>query len=201
MHPSLVFALWLSVLLPLQACPPLALPVLLGLGLVLAGAPARRAFAGLARRSRWVLATLAITFVALTPGQYPVPGLPLTEEGLRSATEHLLRLLVVLLAVAWLVGGRSNEWLLAALAGFARPSTETGRRFVVRLGLTLRYAAAGEPRPSWRALVGAAAGERPDGAEAEVAHLVLDALPWSATEKGVAALALICGLAAFGSLR
>lgn len=199
MHPSLVFALWLSVLIPLQACPFPVLLAVFGAAILLAGQGVRNSFFRLLRRSRWLLATLALTFVLLTPGEYPLPGLPVTEEGLRQAADHLLRLLAVLLAVAWLVGGRSSEWLLSALAGYAPPSSENGRRFVVRLGLTLRYAAIGEPRPSWRSLVDAANTDATNTQESSV--LELNVAPWSLGGKLIAALALLGGLAAFGGLR
>ena len=151
MHPSVVLSIWFSSVLLAQVLPPLAL-VFAGLSSLAFAAPVvRQHFVALLKRSRWILLTLFLTFVFLTPGERWLPGVPVSHEGLLSAGSHLLRLLAVLLAVAWLIGGRSAEWLLSAMWGVVEMFRgRWGTCFIVRLALTLRYAGEVDRRVSWR---------------------------------------------------
>ena len=154
MHPSVVLAVWFSAVLLVQVLPALVLAPAGLVVLVLAGPVVQRHFGALLKRSRWILLTLFLTFVFLTPGERWLAGVPVSHEGLLSGGGHLLRLLSVLLAVAWLVGGRSTEWLLSAMWGAIGIFRATwGTRFIVRLALTLRYAGESARRESWRKLL------------------------------------------------
>lgn len=176
MHPSVTLSIWLFSVLLAQVLPVAALAAADLVALGFCSAPARQHFVQLLRRSRWILLTLLLTFLLLTPGERLWADYPPSQEGLFSGAEHLLRLLSVLLAVAWLVGGRSDEWLLSALWGLLSHFRGAhAKTLIVRLALTLRYAAARSERHSWRSMLSAA--ELPADATAtskvELAHIAL----------------------------
>lgn len=176
MHPSVILSIWLFAVLLAQVLPVAALAAADLVALGFCSATARRHFVQLLRRSRWILLTLLLTFLLLTPGERLWPDYPLSKEGLLSGAEHLLRLLSVLLAVAWLVGGRSDEWLLSALWGLlSHFRSAHAKTLIVRLALTLRYSAGQAERHSWRTMLSAA--EQPTDAAAssavELAHVAL----------------------------
>lgn len=158
MHPTVILSVWLFAVLLVQVVP---VGVLAAAGLVafaFSSAEARRHFVQLLKRSRWILLTLLLTFLLLTPGERQWADFPVTKEGLLSGAEHLLRLVSVLLAVAWLVGGRSDQWLLSALWGLLSPfRSPHGKSLMVRLALTLRYSAGEFNRQSWRTMLSASA--------------------------------------------
>lgn len=102
--------------------------------------------------------------------------LPVTKEGLISGLVHCLRLLTVLLAVAWLVGGRSVEWLLSALLGLLETlGLSRGRGFIVRLALTLRYSAEAGGGRTWKSMLNPSVEEKsglmPDTIELVHGHM------------------------------
>lgn len=163
MHPSLVLCFWFCVVLLAQRLPIAALLPALALAVGAAGRPARRAWARLAYRSRWLLAVLTATFGLMTPGESAWPGAGVTIEGLVLALDHLSRLVAVLFAVAWYVAGRSVEQVVAALWGIAAALRLGGaQRAVVRLALTLRLATEGDGgRRTWRAFLDDAPTDAP----------------------------------------
>jgi len=151
MHPTVVLSIWLLVVLLIQGLSSLWVLALAGLSLPFLSTPTRRRFGELLVRSRWILLTLLLTFLLLTPGERLIPGLPASQEGMLLALEHLTRLLAVLLAVAWLVGGHPVEWLTAALRGaLVTLRLSNADRVIVRLVLVLECAAAGKGT-DWRA--------------------------------------------------
>lgn len=156
MHPTVILSVWLFAVLLVQVVPAGVLAAA-GLGaFAFSSAEARRHFVQLLKRSRWILLTLLLTFLLLTPGERQWAACPVTKEGLLSGAEHLLRLVSVLLAVAWLVGGRSDQWLLSALWGLLSPLRGPhGKALMVRLALTLRYSAGEFNRQSWRNMLSA----------------------------------------------
>lgn len=157
MHPSVILSLWLLVVLLVQVLPLTGLVVACLLGLCACSAAVRTHFLQILKRSRWILLTLLLTFLMLTPGERVWTDYPLSKEGLSSGAEHLMRLVSVLLAVAWLVGGRSDEWLLSALWGLLSPlHSPHGKTLMVRLALTLRYSAGKEKDRAWRSMLAAA---------------------------------------------
>lgn len=156
MHPTVILSVWLFAVLLVQVLPAGALAGAALVALVGSSVEARRHFTQLLKRSRWILLTLLLTFLLLTPGERQWADCPVTKEGLLSGAEHLLRLVSVLLAVAWLVGGRSDQWLLSALWGLLSPlRSPQGKSLMVRLALTLRYSAGQSNRPSWRTMLSA----------------------------------------------
>lgn len=192
MHPSIILSIWLFAVLLVQVLPIAALVAADLVALGLCSATARRHFVQLLRRSRWILLTLLLTFLLLTPGERLWADYPLSKEGLLSGAEHLLRLLSVLLAVAWLVGGRSDEWLLSALWGLlSHFRSEHAKTLIVRLALTLRYAAGQAERRSWRTMLSAADLPTDAGAASsvELAHVAL-----SPTERWLSSGFMVAGV-------
>lgn len=179
MHPSVILSIWLFAVLLVQVLPIAALAAAGLLALAFCSATARLHFWQLLKRSRWILLTLLLTFLLLTPGERLWTDFSVSKEGLLSGAEHLLRLLSVLLAVAWLVGGRSDEWLLSALWGLlSHFRSEHAKTLIVRLALTLRYSAARSERHAWRSMLSTA--DLPTDAAAttavELAHVALSPL-------------------------
>jgi hypothetical protein len=191
MHPSVVLAVWFSAVLLTQVLPSTVLAPAGVLVLALAGALVRRHFAALLKRSKWILLTLFLTFVFLTPGERWLAGVPVSHEGLLSGGDHLMRLLSVLLAVAWLVGGRSTGWLLSAMwgaLGVFRAAWAT--RFIVRLALTLRYAGESDLHASWRKKLTALEPAAPT--TIEISHV-----PMQSAEQLIAFVILLGGACVF----
>lgn len=153
MHPSLTLVLWLCGVLLIQRLPPEALAAAVLLGVATGGAPVRLHWLRLLSRTRWLLLVLAATFLLLTPGERVYPGVPLTWEGLAVAGEHLLRLVGVLFAVAWLLGRNSLLQIVSGLYGIANAIGAAAlQRGVVRLALVLQYVERGEVG-DWRRLL------------------------------------------------
>lgn len=186
MHPSVVLCVWLGVVLLLQKLPIEVGAAMVVLGATLSGRRVLDAWFRLLRRSRWLIAVLVLTFLLMTPGESLWPGAPATFEGARQAAEHGGRLVAVLFAVAWLVGGRPMEDLVAALWGIAAAlRARVLETAVIRLALTLRSAASG-PAGRWRDLL-AGGNELPEDAPV----LRFDARPL-----GPAGVATCCGAVA-----
>lgn len=152
MHPSLTLFLWLCGVLLVQRLPPAALAAIILIGIVVSGAPVRQHWLRLLTRTRWLLLVLAATFLLLTPGERVYPGVPLTWEGASVASEHLLRLVGVLFAVAWLLARHSLLQIVSGLYGIAQAFGAAARRGVVRLALVLQYVERGEVG-DWRHLL------------------------------------------------
>lgn len=194
MHPTVILTAWLSVVLLVQVLPVGALAAAGLVALACCSGEARHHFAQLLKRSRWILLTLLLTFLLLTPGERQWADWPVTKEGLVSGAEHLLRLLSVLLAVAWLVGGRSDQWLLSALWGLLSPlRSRHGKNLMVRLALTLRYSTGDFKRQPWRHMLSTSALP-PDAATQSSIELPHPEL--SPGERWLSNALLLAGLAA-----
>ncbi len=167
LHPgaSLVGAGLLVFLL--HSLPPWGLAFAAVVLLAAALASARRPTLSLIRRTRWLLLSIIVLFSLGTPGER-LDGLPgdagLTRDGLMLAFEHVLRLVLMLAALAILherlgTGGlmAGLHWLLAPLARLR----SLRDRIVVRLMLVLEYAEA-PARRGWRDWLSAGV---PDGEE------------------------------------
>lgn len=100
----------------------------------------RRRWLTLVWRSRWLLLTIVLAVGLSEPGEYIIPGLPGTREGLLAAGGQLTRILASLMAVSWLLAIARNELIggLLGLGGLlgrrARPAVE---RLALRLVLVL----------------------------------------------------------------
>lgn len=155
LHPANLLLAWSAAVLVFQRLDAVELPVLGG-GVVLAAAIwAPTMMLLLVRRIRWVLVTLAILFLWMTPGVY-APGvlgtIGITQEGGMAAGEHLLRLLAVVALLALLLSRLSMHGIVAGLYCLLRPLACAGldrRRIAVRLMLTLDLVSQ-KRKISWR---------------------------------------------------
>ncbi|CAB1367907.1 CbiQ family ECF transporter T component [Denitratisoma oestradiolicum] len=109
------------------------------------------------RRVRWLLASVVILFLWMTPGVF-VSGvlgkLGITVEGAWAALEHLLRLLAIIALLALLLARLSADSIVAGLYTLLAPWVPFGlerRSLAVRLMLTLEYVAE-EGHRGWREL-------------------------------------------------
>ena len=99
----------------------------------------------LLRRSRWLMGVLLLTYA------YTLPGDPVwaawgawspTLQGVSAGAGRVLRLSLMLVALAVLLASTPRDRLIYGLYVLARPLTFLGfdrRAFAVRLGLTLEY--------------------------------------------------------------
>lgn len=165
-HPTIRLALWVIVVLFVQALDGLTL-LLAFITLPVLGQRALRRGGRLVWRARWLLLSLLVIF------SWGVPGTPLwnfglapSEEGMALGATHSGRIVLVLMAVATFLEYVSVKELLAATHVLLKPFRKLGLnpdRGVVRLMLVLR-AIEEMPRPQdWRVLLDVSApagGER-----------------------------------------
>jgi hypothetical protein len=154
-HPATVLLSWVAAVVALQSLTVVGLGWVALLLLPLPLTFARRRTFVLVRRARWLLVSIAVMFALATPGER-LPGmvgdLGVTYDGLVLATEHVLRLTLLLATLALVhehlgtTGMMSGfHWLLAPLGRW-----QTLReRIVVRLMLILDYVEVA-PSGSWR---------------------------------------------------
>lgn len=141
LHPASLILLGLAFLLAASTRSGtfLLLPCLAVMALALA--LARRQFATILRRSRWLLLTMLVLFGWMTLGT-PVPGLAgATHEGLLLALENIARLLLAIAVVALLLNWLAPPALVSGLRALLAPLAPFGNfrdRLAVRLMLTLR---------------------------------------------------------------
>lgn len=141
-HPGAMLAAWAAAVLGLQVLTALPLLAMLLALLLLAGAGARARWQLLARRSRWLLLVIVLTFVFATPGEAVLPGYPVTHEGLVQGFEQAGRFLAILGAVAWLLETLPTPQLIAGLLALSRPLAAFGidtQRAAARLVLVLEH--------------------------------------------------------------
>lgn len=140
-HPAVRLLLCLALALAAQRLPAPAAALLAAPLLLAAGTGGR--FLTLLRRSRWLLLSLFLVFALGTPGEalYVHPWSP-TREGVLLGLEQGLRLLTVLLAVAWLLQSTRPQALATGLLTLGRPLGRLGlapERGIARLLLVLRH--------------------------------------------------------------
>lgn len=99
----------------------------------------------LLRRIRWLIAVLLLTYAYTLPGHALSPELAWaspTLEGVQLGLERILRLALIVIALAMLLSSTERSRLIYGLYVLARPLGMLGfdrRAFAVRLGLTLSY--------------------------------------------------------------
>lgn len=164
LHPASQLLTWLLLIIILQSLP---LPALLACAVLLLPpmlfkTALRQRFGRLLQRIRWLLLSIALLFVFATPGQpWPRADLPfdltslgMTLEGLELASLHSLRLILLLVLLAWLLEHLSTSALISGLYVLLGPwawlAGRTGARsrnqMVVRLRLVLDYVEARRSR-------------------------------------------------------
>ena len=140
-HPLTLLLAWLAFALLLQWLPIHLLIGVAAASLVLAFSLAYERSRNLLKRSRWLLLSLVMVFLFLTPGEY-LPGiggdLGVTYDGLRHAGEHLGRLLALLTSLALLHEKVGTPGLLTGLYCLLWPFAWR-EATVVRLMLVLEF--------------------------------------------------------------
>lgn len=148
LHPAVSILCWLIYALTVEWAKGYILAGLVALTLlVCAGQPqTRRALARLLRRSRWLLVSLAAVYAWTIPGAaiWPHLGdLGPSWEGLAQGGERVIRLSLLLAALALLLLKVSRDELVYGLYLLAWPFAKLGfdrRAFAVRLALALEWA-------------------------------------------------------------
>jgi len=120
--------------------------------------PARYQAGRLAWRGRWLFLSLWLILAYGVPGElWRGLGWMPSVEGMTYASLHALRLLLLLISLAWLFRGRAHERFLVALWVLAAPLRNRGwsvDRAVARLALVLDYLEQAPPRAkNWRHLL------------------------------------------------
>lgn len=154
-HPASLLLYWFGLVLVLQRLSLFPLFILTLVCLVLAAVHAPERCRSLLWRSRWLLLSLAVLFLFVTPGEY-LPGvwgdIGLTYEGLRQCGEYLGRLLSMLASLALLHQRLGTRGLLAGFYWLLKPLP--GRdATVVRLMLALEFVEQ-KRQTSWREWLG-----------------------------------------------
>jgi energy-coupling factor transport system permease protein len=154
-HPATLLFAWgvlVALLQPLSALP---LAWIATAVLPLALIFARRRTLALLRRTRWLFLSIAVLFALATPGQR-LPGfagdLGITHDGLLLATEHALRLLLLLTSLAVVHERLGTPGMMAGLYWLLAPLTRwrsLRERVVVRLMLVLDHVE-NTPAATWR---------------------------------------------------
>lgn len=141
-HPASLLLAWLGLAIALQWLSLALLAGLVAVSLALMSFFAAERGRKLLGRSRWLLLSLTVLFLFLTPGEF-LPGfwgkLGLTYEGLLQAGEQLGRLLAMLASLALLHQQVGTRGLLAGLYWLLGPFP-WGETTVVRLMLVLEFA-------------------------------------------------------------
>lgn len=199
LHPTVRLVLWGAAVAATQLMPLLWLLGVCAATFAAAGLLARPRFLLLLRRTRWLLASIALLFVFATPGMLLIPGLGSlspTGEGMVLGVVHLLRLTLVLAALAILLQLTALDDLVAGLYGLMRPLAWLGldrARVAVRLMLVLRYVEQAPRRGNWREWL-----EHSAGLPADAAPVRLRAAPLAPADYVVlACLGAVVALAAW----
>ncbi|WP_295002994.1 hypothetical protein [uncultured Dechloromonas sp.] len=191
MHPSCALIVWLAAVVGAQFVGYAGLALLAVAALALAPRSAYR-WLGYVRRARWLLLTLWLILAYNAPGEawLDKPWAP-TYEGMAEAGLQAVRLLVMLLWLAWLFTVQGRDGMVSGLWGLLRPWGRFGgkaERLVVRLSLVLDNLQAPQEKGAWRRmlLAGAHHAEGPSS----LGFLVV---PW-APRDSLAVLGCIAGL-------
>lgn len=191
LHPSCALIVWLAAVVGAQFVGYAGLALLAAAALALAPRSAYR-WLGYVRRARWLLLTLWLILAYNAPGEawLDKPWAP-TYEGMAEAGLQAVRLLVMLLWLAWLFTVQGRDGMVSGLWGLLRPWGRFGgkaERLVVRLSLVLDNLQAPQEKGAWRRmlLAGAHHAEGPSS----LGFLVV---PW-APRDSLAVLGCIAGL-------
>lgn len=190
-HPGARLLVWLASLLASQGLtsgshPQLLPGLLLWLVLLLALPAEHRTQVGhLLRRTRWLLLSLFLIFAFATPGAalLDTPYSP-SHEGLTQGLAQLLRLTLILTAVAILLASTPIPALMAACHQWLRPFTSpaVNDRLVVRLMLVLHYAEHLPPANAWRQMLAFTASDAALPGASAPERIQLSLPPWQTAD-------------------
>lgn len=194
LHTATLILCWTVSAVALQRIEGLPLVAVAGLALAgAAGAGAWRRFAGILRRSRWLLVAVALLHLlpaSMTSGWHAEAVM----QGALAGAEQALRLTVLLALLAVVLHRRSREELVAGIHTLLAPFAGLGvdrARFAARLCLTLAYF--DQPRPEGaRRGVAAILAELDGGADAAEGGVVV--LPTGRLGPADGAVVLLVGL-------
>jgi hypothetical protein len=140
-HPASLLVVWLGFALGLQWLPVSWLLAVAFASVVATACIATERGIGLLRRSRWLLLSLLILYLFVTPGER-LPGywgdIGLTYEGLWQGGEQIARLLAMLASLALLHQAVGTRGLVAGIYWLLRP-LPWRELTVVRLMLVLEF--------------------------------------------------------------
>jgi hypothetical protein len=150
LHPAVSILCWFVYALTVEWAKIYALagPAALTALMCMAQPETRSAFLRLLKRSRWLLLSLAAIYAWTIPGAWVWPqlgGLSPSAEGLVLGGERILRLSLLLAALALLLQKVPRDNLVYGLYLLAWPLAKLGfdrRAFAVRLALALEWARA-----------------------------------------------------------
>lgn len=115
-QPLARLAVWLLTMIAIFSLSVAAGSVIAVMLLALGGRSSALRFVGLIRRSKWLLVAILLATSLSVPGEYLLPGVGLTREGLAQSGLQIARLIAALAALSWLLQA-NREQLLAALLG------------------------------------------------------------------------------------
>jgi len=155
-HPAARILLWGGWAIGIEL---VTLPQLYSMAVVSATAfifpSIRQAAWRLLYRARWLLLILLLSYAYTLPGELVWPragGFSPTEAGLQAGGVRILRLSLMLVALAVLLSSTARARLIYGLYCLARPLALLGldrRALAVRLGLTLAYVEQTPQSTSW----------------------------------------------------
>lgn len=191
LHPSCALIVWLAAVVGAQFVGYAGLALLAVAALALAPRSAYR-WLGYVRRARWLLLTLWLILAYNAPGEawLDKPWAP-TYEGMAEAGLQAVRLLLMLLWLAWLFTVQGRDGMVSGLWGLLRPWGGFGgkaERLVVRLSLVLDNLQAPQEKGAWRRML--LAGAHHVEGPSSLGFLVV---PW-APRDSLAVLGCIAGL-------
>lgn len=148
LHPAVSILCWLIYALTVEWANSYALAGLAALAALMCVAEpeTRSAFLRLLKRSRWLLLSLAAVYAWTMPGTWIWPqlgGLSPSWEGLALGGERIVRLALLLAALALLLRKVSRDDLVYGLYLLSWPLAKLGfdrRAFAVRLALAMEWA-------------------------------------------------------------
>ena len=156
MHPSTALLITLIAIVAIQFIGLAGLAAVFVLQLL----AVRHSFTGwllLVRRMRWLLLSVWLILAYGVPGDavFEVSWMP-THEGVREATLHVARLILMLGCLAWLFSSLGKQGLLVALHGLLHPLARFGiasERLVVRISLVMQNLQNELPKGAWRKML------------------------------------------------
>jgi energy-coupling factor transporter transmembrane protein EcfT len=162
LHPAVSILSWLIYALAVEWASESVLVLITVLTAIVYGTQrdAVPAFLRLLRRSRWLLLSLGLLYAWTVNGVWIWPalgGLSPTLEGLTMGGERILRLMLLLAALALLLHRLSSGDLVYGLYLLTKPFAKIGfdrRAFAVRLALAMEWARSRDTVKKWRMMDG-----------------------------------------------
>ena len=158
LHPAVSILCWLIYALAVEWASGFSLALIAGLTAMLYGTQhnVSPAFFQLIKRSRWLFFSFALLYAWTVNGAWIWPQLGSfspTLEGLETGGERIIRLVLLLAALALLLHKLSSDDLVCGLYLLSRPFAVFGfdrRAFAVRMALAMEWARSRDSARKWR---------------------------------------------------